>query len=387
MHTFGESLWFPTVHRSGRSASAWQHIDERFLEGRRRHILEEYHKLGKLHSQQGGAEILIVGAGFIGVEWATEIGYYFSEKIGLTIIDFLPRCLGPLPDSAAEYCSNYMHATGIQEFYQMKHPKAVPGVKPDSVPKEDMDKFYSACNLPNGPHEEYSCVGVKASNYYLEHTNCLSFGGPGGGRWISINRYLQVTERPANPIGPDNRTPLNPLPKYFPEGKLWGKGRVFAVGDCNAGGIGDPRTGFLLNPIPKISYPGEEQAMHACMNIEILDKAIYGGPCCVGTKLKQTWWPWGAGMFATSLGPHDACFVVAATHEKHSGYMVNWWIPAALQKELIETTKVNEMKDGCLGVMLWHFVHHTPCNCWGKGPCCPGTCPWAFNVPGLCCCC
>ena len=24
-------------------------------------------------------------------------------------------------------------------------------------------------------------------------------------------------------------------------------------------------------------------------------------------NLVKTWWPWGAGMFATSLGPHDAC--------------------------------------------------------------------------------
>lgn len=39
-------------------------------------------------------------------------------------------------------------------------------------------------------------------------------------------------------------------------------------------------------------------------------------------------------MFATSLGPHDACFVAAANENKNSGYMVNWWIPAALQKEI-----------------------------------------------------
>merc|ERR1712107_538842 len=66
-------------------------------------------------------------------------------------------------------------------------------------------------------------------------------------------------------------------------------------------------------------------------------------------KLLPTWWPWGAGMFATSLGPHDACFVVAANEQKHSGWMVNWWLPAAIQKEIIETTKVNECK--------WHHRH------------------------------
>ena len=82
---------------------------------------------------------------------------------------------------------------------------------------------------------------------------------------------------------------------------------------------------WVLPPIPKISYPGEEQALHACVNIERHAKGKKG-------KMGKTWWPWGAGMFATSLGPHDACFVMAANDKKGSGYMVNWWIPAALQK-------------------------------------------------------
>jgi len=84
--------------------------------------------------------------------------------------------------------------------------------------------------------------------------------------------------------------------------------------------------------------------------------------------MKPTWWPWGAGMFATSLGPHDACFVMAANHQKGSGFMVNWWIPAALQKEIIETTKINECRNGIIGRLIWHFVHHTPINLWGQGP-------------------
>lgn len=110
------------------------------------------------------ATVLIVGAGFIGVEWATELEHFFPKpgpfrsvlfdfrRVGemvpemdrkfrenmlvmrpllcvwaclaqrlrnlkITIIDFLPRCLGPLPDGAADYCSDYMAACGIKEFY------------------------------------------------------------------------------------------------------------------------------------------------------------------------------------------------------------------------------------------------------------------------------
>jgi len=72
-------------------------------------------------------------------------------------------------------------------------------------------------------------------------------------------------------------------------------------------------------------------------------------------------------MFATSLGPHDACFVVAANHVPKSGNMVLWGILSAYQKELIETTKVDECKMGWIGLAIWHFVHHTPVHLWGAG--------------------
>jgi hypothetical protein len=288
--------------------------------------LEEYHKLDALNKKQ--ANILIVGAGFIGVEWATEIEYFFPE-CKMTIIDMLPRCLGPLPDTAAEYCSEYMHACGIKEFYGI-------GYDPKS------DEFWKKIELPNKCDETYVCIGVKASNYFMP-AETLSEKGPGGGKWIHFNKYMQVTKQPAA-----GKT----------TGEVWGDGRVFAVGDCNYGCIGEPGN-WELPPIPKISYPGEEQALHACINIERLHKK---------KDMNKTWWPWGAGMFATSLGPHDACFVLAANENKGSGYMINWWIPAALQKEIIETSKIDECKNGCTGLLIWHFVHHTPFNFWGRGP-------------------
>jgi hypothetical protein len=120
--------------------------------------------------------------------------------------------------------------------------------------------------------------------------------------------------------------------------------------------------------IPKISYPGEEQALHAVRNMQKIDKATKAGKEATG--LIKSWWPWGAGMFATSLGPHDAAFVVAANEQPKSGYMVNWWIPAALQKEIIETTKIDECRDRWIGILIWHFVHHTPVHLFGRGPCC-----------------
>ena len=133
------------------------------------------------------------------------------------------------------------------------------------------------------------------------------------------------------------------------------------------------------DPLPKISYPSEEQALHAVKSIQNAERT---SSCCgliSRTPLDPvvTWWPWGAGMFATSLGPVDACFVLAANHNKGSGYMVVWGWPCAIQKELIESTKVDECKEGFIGQWIWHFVHHTPVH-WigeGKGPaCCPMIC-------------
>jgi len=339
----GESLWFPTVHEFGRSLSEWPHIDERFIEGRRRHILEEYHKLIELEKKE--AKVLVVGAGFIGVEWVTELEYFFP-KLALTIIDFLPRCLGPLPDSAAGYCSEYMHAAGIKEFYNTKYAAQDP-------------KFWEGIELPDKADIEYVCIGVKASNYFMPKET-LSDKGPGGGGWIHFNKYMQVCKK----VAPDCTT----------AGDVWADGRIFAVGDCNYGCIGKPGPGGTwegeLPPIPKISYPGEEQALHAVRNVQKLDKLVKsGGRISEAKNLVETWWPWGAGMFATSLGPHDACFVLAANEVKNSGYMVNWWIPAALQKEIIESTKIDECRDRWVGVLIWHFVHHTPVHLFGRGPC------------------
>ena len=164
-----------------------------------------------------GATVLVVGAGFIGVEWATEIQHFFP-RVKLTIIDFLPQPLGPLPANAAKYCEAwlgnerliqirknslqltrqncnsfvkikmaisrigyakcmqfsaqeaYMNKVGIKQFYNTKYDAKSPD-------------FWKSIDLPNGPDKEYVCIGVKASNYFMPK-DTLSEKGPGGGGWI-----------------------------------------------------------------------------------------------------------------------------------------------------------------------------------------------------------
>merc|ERR1711879_1132197 len=80
-------------------------------------------------------------------------------------------------------------------------------------------------------------------------------------------------------------------------------------------------------------------------------------------KLHDMHWPWGAGMFATSLGPDDACFVAGANWEKGSGYCCTWGSLSAVQKEIIEASKTDECAAGVIGRYIWYFVHHTHSTC------------------------
>jgi len=340
-HKWGESLWFPTIHEKARAEGSWPHLDERFLEGRRRHILEEYSYLKTLNEK--AASVLVVGAGFIGVEWATELNHFFP-KMNLTIIDFLPQCLGPLPAGAAKYCARYMEKAGIKQFYGTKYEGKSPA-------------FWEKIGLKNGVDKEYVCIGVKASNYFMPE-DTLSEKGPGGGGWILMDMMLGVKTR-------DNK----------PWAEVAGFPRVFAIGDCNYSCVDAPGLKpdeWPIPPIPKISYPGEEEAIIACSNINKIDRMCYQNMTTDfwgrSLKLLPMHWPWGAGMFATSLGPNDACFVAGANWTKGSGYCVTWGGLSAVQKEIIEASKVDECKFGCIGRIIWHFVHHTPVHLWGGGP-------------------
>lgn len=491
--TKGESLWFPTVHQVGREVSEWKQFDERFIEGRRRHIFHEWETLDRL--KQAEEPIVITGAGFIGVEWITEIAHFFPG-CPMAIMDMLPQALGPLPDSAAKYCQRYMEKVGIRQAYNIKKdPKTgeyalvtwSEGPRSKQYPMKDTPLQWD--NIPCGNNEtfgstrfqqprmkdgkfvygkDYNCIGVKASNYFLEQSEpgCLSKLGPGGGKWIYMDKTLscvkytgenQINMYNVSQFKDENAAKLQGIWKKKDDGswtndkltmklgtkpdpknkdelvkdkkgniakflvidlgdiKLYSKeqkeggapfhsgdndftgvkdgkefkavakghehfcadengySRVYVIGDANYGcyeGDGPPAS-WALPFIAKISYPGEEEGVVACRNIESTDALLFGDKeNCWGTpvKIAEMHWPWGAGMFATSLGPDDACFVVAANWNKGSGWKVLWGSLSAVQKEIIEHSKVDECGFGFLGRAIWHFVHHTPVHLWGGGP-------------------
>merc|ERR1712063_69882 len=154
-----------------------------------------------------GRPILIVGMGFIGVEWATEIKHFFP-KISITMCDMAPNCLGPLPKSAASYCEKYLERNNINFYYETGY-----------APKDE--GFWKKIQLPNKADYEYICVGVKASNTFMPEDTLTERGN-----WIAINKFLAVITR---------------------NNEVWSydgsDSRVYAIGDCNAACVGQRDSG------------------------------------------------------------------------------------------------------------------------------------------------
>merc|ERR1711920_319189 len=137
-------------------------------------------------------------------------------------------------------------------------------------------KFWANIQLPKGADKEYVCVGVKASNYFMPKET-LSEKGPGGGGWIHMDMTLAVETK---------------------DGQVWsadekGFARIYAVGDCNYACVPTdkkPPSEWEVPPIPKISYPGEEEALIACKNIQ-LPKGADKEYVCVGVKASNYFMP------------------------------------------------------------------------------------------------
>merc|ERR1711915_383019 len=100
-----------------------------------------------------------------------------------------------------------MTKKGIKQTYSTKYD----GKNPE---------FWKGIGCEGGVDKEYVCIGVKASNYFMP-PETLSEKGPGGGGWILMDMTLAVMDRDNNIWSTDEK----------------GHARIYAVGDCNAGGV------------------------------------------------------------------------------------------------------------------------------------------------------
>jgi len=320
-----ECLWYPTFLEKGIEQSAWENLDERFLTGRRRHIQEEYHQLAKLHTQ--GATILVIGAGFVGVEFATEVKHFFPN-IKVVIVEQRDECVGAMPKGCVKYCQDYLDRNEIKTIYGQAYKDFMSPTEEfaNEITDTALTEFAQKWGIDE-PSRIYMAVGLRPINQFLPPTS-LTPGQRGG--WIQVNSKQQVLNED-KPVS-----------------------CVFAAGNCCAL-KGGPN-------YPKNAFPGEDMASVACHNIRVLEARKdpkFGG--CFGffrpKKTKEMHWSWGTGLCATSLGPNDATLVVGSTATQGTGYTILKGAVAALNKEFVRYTKVDQIYGGCFGGMVWRFIH------------------------------
>jgi hypothetical protein len=207
--TRGASLWFPTVLSAHVEASAWKHHDERTIEGRRMHIMEEFRMLQRMSNQKGTA--VVVGGGFIGVEWATEMKAVFPD-INVLIVSRPQSILCRWPTRAVEYAQAHLDRTeGIRCVFGTVYDPSDP----------DM---FEKLGLDSAPAAVYACTGVQASVKFLPD-ECLTKPGEldgerNGHGWVRVNKKLQVAT-----VSVDGS--LQPWCR-----DEQGRARVFSIGDC-----------------------------------------------------------------------------------------------------------------------------------------------------------
>merc|ERR1712137_658535 len=112
-------------------------------------------------------------------------------------------------------------------------------------------------------------------------------------------------------------------------------------------------------PLPKTAHVAEEQAIHACRNIQISDRRLYGGCFPCNKNMRSSSEIRGSGLFILSLGREDGCFLAGSGI---SGKIRCRGLAAVALKNTIESTKLAQCRgDHCLAKVIWYLVHHWCC--------------------------
>eukprot|EP00931_Biecheleriopsis_adriatica_P004850 TRINITY_DN106456_c0_g1_i1.p1 TRINITY_DN106456_c0_g1~~TRINITY_DN106456_c0_g1_i1.p1 ORF type:complete len:483 (-),score=91.91 TRINITY_DN106456_c0_g1_i1:46-1494(-) len=279
-------------------ASGAATVDERTLEGRRK-------SLRALHEQLANARAaVVVGAGLVGVELAAELAHFFP-RLKVTLVDGAPCVLPQLAESARDYAMDFLQKQGVK--LKLGRPFV-----PEMVPEGDVVLW---------------CVGTRtrASQLFTDSSVLRSNGQ------IRVNQRMQV---------------LTPSASTSAEGETGGKaeyeplgqGHIFAVGDAaSVEGV----------PMAQIIFHGEEMAAVAVANIEAAEDIA--SPLSLGSSRREA--EAGQPLLAcTSLGPQDGMFSTQSELVATGAF-------AAVQKQIIEGTKMGALRGELASSLLWMPVH------------------------------
>mmetsp|Transcript_152035 Transcript_152035/g.264981 ORF Transcript_152035/g.264981 Transcript_152035/m.264981 type:complete len:454 (+) Transcript_152035:79-1440(+) len=323
-----ESLWYPTLQEEIVKEMNWGQLDERYVSGRRLHIEREAGKIKDLAAKKG--TIVVVGAGPVGVEFATEAKHAYPD-LNVVLLEQRDKCLPTLPDRAIKYVQNWMDKHGIKSIYNVKYANILGAGNSREGQADEFEK------LGIKPDRVYICVGTLAVNGFLDKTYLIPSSKPGRGGQIKVNHNLQVIDENKNPV---------PC--------------VFAAGTC-----------CIMQDFEAVAgkvAPAEEQAKAACHNIEILEKMKTNSGGCLGMCKPKGMIPFKntgmtrltIGFDLTSVGPHDATFV-AFNHASKSGSGCFVWggcLASILKETFIGWTKVDQCRQGWRGKAFWSMVGH-----------------------------
>lgn len=266
--------------------------------------------------------VVVVGAGLVGVELAAEIAHFFPG-LKVALVDGAPDVLPQLGEGAREYARSWL----LQRNVSLRVGRPF---RPESV---------------KGDQVVLTCCGSRPRSADL-------FADPSVLRrrgQIRVNRFMQVLSRPsgltslgslASPSGElgSAADPLGEGQGRSGEYVALGGGRIFAVGDAAAvDGV----------PTAQMIFHGEEMAAVAVANIEAAEDIASPLSFAQSRREMEPNQPF---LCCTSLGPHDGMFSTQSE-------LLATGTLAAIQKQMIETTKMSALKGEITGSMMWYPIH------------------------------
>jgi NADH dehydrogenase FAD-containing subunit len=237
------------------------------------------------------------------VELAAEIAHFFP-RLSVTLVDGAPKVLPQLAEPAQGYARQWLQQHGVQ--LKLGEP-------------------FSVDSVADGQQVLW-CVGARPRNKgFFADPSVLTARGQ-----IRVNRRMQVI-RSLEPAADQSGKAV--------EYEAVGQGRVYAVGDAVAvEGV----------PMAQMIFHGEEMAAIAVSGIEAREDVA--SPFAF-SKTKREAEPEGLPLLCcTSLGPQDGMFSTQ-TELLATGTL------AALQKQMIEDTKLGALKGELLSSALWSQIH------------------------------
>lgn len=355
-------LWKPRLPREqytgiGAQALTSMSSSEELTLGGRRATLRALRD--RIASARG---VVVVGAGLVGVEFVAELVHFFP-RLKVTLVDGAPDVLPQLSTGARQYARQWLQAHNVD--LRLNKPFSPEGVSSDEV--------------------VISCVGARPrAQTLIPETTALRSNGQ-----IRVNQHMQVLYMPsdgkASSVGSSLTSMSDPStasslggsltsmsdPSYPSQGPTaatrssadpadkssvsepsggesprassgfvpYGQGRIFAVGDAaSVQGV----------PTAQIIYHGEEMAAVAVANIEASEGVA--SPLNFMKNVRREFEPQPF-LCCTSLGPIDGMFSTQTE-------LIATGTLAAIQKQMIEATKVGQLK-GDLGCSaLWYPVHN-----------------------------